>query len=90
MRIYFFIIILVTIFLDSFPLNISDSLPIISLSGKNGGLVSGESWKSNSLVDKVSVVFYASPDKGDVNKSFYEALIKENFSLKKLKSGCHY
>lgn len=86
MRIYLVIIILVTIFFDSFSLNISDSLPIISLSGKNGGLISGESWQSNSLVDKVSVVFYASPDMGDVNKYFYEALIRENFSLQKARA----
>ncbi len=46
-----------------------------TIEGKNGGLVKDSSiWNSNTLKDKVLVMFYVDPDEKDVNDEFSKAL----------------
>ena len=53
--------------------------PTVTLSGKDGGLVSGDAWSSTSLVGKVHVLIYVDPDEQDLNKPFQDALEAAKF-----------
>ncbi len=55
----------------------------VTISGKDGGLVSGGAWNSSMIKDKVYVVFYVDPDEKDANEAFADALKKENFDKSK-------
>lgn len=46
----------------------------VTISGENGGFLSGEAWNSSMLKDKVHVVFYVDPDEKDTNEPFADAL----------------
>jgi predicted transcriptional regulator len=55
----------------------------VTLSGDEGGLVSGGAWDSSMIKDKVYVLFYVDPDEKDTNEAFADALKKENFDKSK-------
>ena len=54
----------------------------VTISGDNGGKVSGKAWSTSSLKGKVHLVFYVDPDKKDLNEGFNKALKKEHFDSK--------
>lgn len=58
----------------------------VTLSGKNGGTVSGKTWSSSSLKGKVHIVFYVDPDKKDLNNNLAEALKAAHFNRSKFAS----
>lgn len=52
----------------------------ISLSGKNGGLVKSGDWNSNTIKDKVIVMFYVDPDEKDTNSHFSKKLKERHYN----------
>ena len=73
-------IILSTIFtLTAWAITIGEIPKEISLSGDNGGLVTGETWQSSSIKDKVYMLIYVDPDEKDVNEHFIQALKKKEY-----------
>ena len=55
------------------------TLPSIEISGESGGLVAGGAWKSQTLVNKVHVLFYVDPDEKESNLKLEEALSDAKF-----------
>lgn len=55
------------------------SLPAVTLGGKNGGLVAGGDWQSATLAGKVVTIMYVDPDEKELNEHVERALKKENF-----------
>ena len=57
-------------------LSVGEVPKAVTLSGDNGGLVKGEAeaWNSQSIKDKVYVMFYVDPDEKDTNNHFSAAL----------------
>jgi uncharacterized protein len=55
------------------------SLPGVVLSGRDGGLVAGGDWRSESLLGKVTTLMYVDPDEKELNEHVEQALKKENF-----------
>lgn len=55
------------------------SLPAVTLGGKDGGLVAGGDWHSSSLTGKVVTIMYVDPDEKELNEHVEKALKKENF-----------
>lgn len=53
--------------------------PLVTLSEKQGGRVSGEAWSSDEIRGKVHVMFYVDPDEKDLNDHVSDALQKEAF-----------
>jgi len=53
------------------------NLPVVILSGDNGGLTTGEDWQSSSLDNKISLILYVDPDK----KGDAEPLVRKLDSL---------
>jgi YtfJ family uncharacterized protein len=66
-----------------FALTIGEVPESVQIDKSNGGLVSGGTWDSASLVDKVHVVFYVDPDEKDLNEGFADRLKKEGFDTNK-------
>jgi predicted transcriptional regulator len=62
---------------------VGEQLPTVTLSGKDGGRVTGEPWSSDEIKDKVYVMFYVDPDEKDINDHVSEALKNEHFPLDK-------
>jgi predicted transcriptional regulator len=55
----------------------------VVISGENGGLVKdSKSWSSDTIKDKVYVMFYVDPDEKDTNEHFTQALKKKNYRQK--------
>lgn len=56
-------------------------LPILSLSGKDGGHLDGSAWNlsDNLIQNKVTVIFYVDPDEKDLNEEMSEILSKKNY-----------
>jgi len=55
----------------------------VTIEGDNGGNVADNSaWNSNTIKDKVYVMFYVDPDEKDVNEHFSAALKKKNYREK--------
>ncbi len=56
-------------------LSVGEVPKAVTLSGDNGGLVKGDTeWNSQSIKDKVYVMFYVDPDEKDTNNHFSAAL----------------
>lgn len=55
------------------------TLPLVELSGKDGGRVTGQDWSSREIKGKVWTLMYVDPDEKDVNEHVEQALKKENF-----------
>ncbi len=57
-------------------LSVGEVPKAVTISGDNGGLVKGEgeSWNSQSIKEKVYVMFYVDPDEKDTNNHFSAAL----------------
>ncbi|MEA1892256.1 MAG: YtfJ family protein [Campylobacterota bacterium] len=56
-------------------ITIGESPSHVTIDGENGGLVKDSSiWDSNTLKDKVLVLFYVDPDEKDTNNNFSAAL----------------
>lgn len=62
------------------------SLPNLSLSGDDGGLLDGKDWSSENLKGKVAIVFYVDPDEKDKNEPFSEALKTRDFPAEQVQS----
>ena len=58
----------------------------VTLSGKDGGKVSGDAWCSASLKGKVIALFYVDPDKKDLNEAFAERLKAKHYPSSKAAS----
>jgi len=54
----------------------------LTLEGETGGLLSGESFNSDILKEKVHVLFYVDPDEKELNEHVSAALKKEAFDRK--------
>ncbi len=63
----------------AYALEVSKQIPQVTLSKGSGGIVDGKSWSSDTLRDKVHVVFYVDPDEKDLNSDFNDALKKQKF-----------
>lgn len=59
---------------------------LITLSGDNGGRVTGEKWSSDEIKDKIYCLMYVDPDEKDINIHVEQALKKENFPKDKFGS----
>lgn len=55
------------------------TLPLVELSGKDGGRVTGQAWSSREIKGKVWTFMYVDPDEKDVNEHVERALKKEKF-----------
>lgn len=66
-------------------LSIGENPKEITLSGENGGLVAGDgaTWNSNTIKDKIYVMFYVDPDEKDTNNQFSAELKRERFDRTK-------
>lgn len=58
---------------------VGEVLPTITLSGKDGGRVTGEAWSSDEVKGKVYVMFYVDPDEKDLNDHVSQALKEQAF-----------
>ena len=72
--------------LPLFALTPGTPLPLLSLGGDEGGRVDGTPWSSESLKDKVHVIFYVDPDEKDLNNAFSDALKAEGFDRSRFAS----
>ena len=55
----------------------------VVIEGDNGGLVlDGSAWNSDTIRDKVYVMFYVDPDEKDVNEHFSQALKAKDYRKK--------
>jgi len=59
---------------------------IVTISGKNGGVISGGEWSSSMLKGKIYSVFYVDPDERNTNSDFVKALNARNFDRSKCNS----
>ncbi len=60
-------------------IEIGEIPPVWSLSGKEGGRLSGDAWSSTELSGKLWLVFYVDPDQKDLNNVFHDKLKSLNF-----------
>ncbi len=64
-------------------LSVGEVPKAVTLSNDEGGLVSGGSWDSSTIKDKVYVIFYVDPDEKDTNEALADALKKTAFDKSK-------
>lgn len=70
--------------LSAFALSIGQPLKEVTISKENGGLAKDNSmWSSNTIKDKVYVMFYVDPDKKKINDDFFNTLKAKKFDEKK-------
>ena len=69
-----------------FSLEIGSTLPSATLEGENGGKLDGTAFRSDTLRDKIHVIFYVDPDAKDLNNPLSDALKAEGFDLSKFAS----
>ncbi len=69
-----------------FALEAGKPLPSLELSSKEGGKVDGTAFKSDTLKDKVTVLFYVDPDKKDLNEEFVQRLKEQKFDRSRYRS----
>jgi len=78
------ILLLLTLTLFSlYALEIQKLLPDATLEGDNGSQVNGKAFHSNTLKNKVRVIFYVDPDEKDTNEALTQALKNEHFDKTK-------
>jgi hypothetical protein len=65
---------------------IGDKLPLVEISGENGGRTNGDKWLSEMIKDRLWLLFYVDPDHKDDNIELEKSLKKENFSEENLGS----
>ena len=70
----------------SLALEIGQVPETIILEGENGGTTKGEAFSSESLKDKVHVLFYVDPDEKDLNEHVVTALKEQAFDREKYAS----
>ncbi len=69
--------------LNLFALTIGEKPKEATIEKENGGYVKdGSAWNSNSIKEKVYVMFYVDPDKKNVNEVFSQALKKKEYRKK--------
>ncbi len=68
--------------LNLYAVTVGQTPKNVTISGDKGGLVKGGEWNSNTLKDKVYVMFYVDPDEKDVNEEFSQALKKKDYRAK--------
>ncbi len=74
------IIILAILSINLYALTVGQPVKEVTISGKDGGLVSDSSeWNSSTLKEKVFVLFYVDPDEKDTNNAFSSALKAKEF-----------
>ncbi len=69
-----------------FALETGSTIPSTTLEGEYGGKLDGSAFHSDSLRDKVHVVFYVDPDEKDLNNPLSDALKAEEFDRSKFAS----
>jgi hypothetical protein len=81
--------VLTTLFLGTittFALTIGEVPKKIILDKNSGGCVDGTTWNSQTIKDKVYVMFYVDPDEKDTNNDFSEALKAQGYDRRKFAS----
>lgn len=73
------LILMITIFSLAFALEVGQFPSTIVLEGERGGKITGESFSSTLLKDKVHVLFYVDPDMKELNEHVSIALKAEKF-----------
>jgi len=69
--------------LNLFALTIGEKPKEATIEKENGGYVKdGSAWNSNSIKEKVYVMFYVDPDEKDANEAFSQALKKKEYRKK--------
>lgn len=74
------------LFLSLQALQTGQNLPTLSLEKDEGGSVDGRPFSSETLTDKVHVIFYVDPDEKDLNNPFSDALKAEDFDRSRFAS----
>jgi len=76
-------LIIVLAALNLWAVTVGEKPKELLLSGENGGMVKDNStWSSNTLKNRVYVMFYVDPDEKDLNSAFSDALKKKNYREK--------
>ncbi|QOP43853.1 transcriptional regulator [Sulfurimonas sediminis] len=66
--------------LNLFAITVGEKPKEATLEKENGGYAKdGSAWNSNSIKEKVYVMFYVDPDEKDANEAFSEALKKKEY-----------
>ncbi len=60
--------------------------PQVQLAGEHGGRLDGTSWNSSELNGTIHILMYVDPDKVRVNEHVEDALAKEQYPSKNIKS----
>ena len=60
-------------------LPVGQNVPLLELSGDDGGRVDDTAWSSSELVGKVWVIVHADPDESETNNAATEALKAEDY-----------
>ncbi len=73
-------LLLLFIFLSGFALPLGQIPLHVNLEGDNGGALDGTPWHSQTLKEKVRILFYVDPDEKDTNNDLAQALKAEQFN----------
>jgi predicted transcriptional regulator len=74
-------VLLLSIFSGSlFSLELNKQPPLVVLSDKNGGYISGGAWSSDSLKGKVNLVLYMDPDQRKLSQKLIDTIKQSNFN----------
>jgi len=63
-----------------FSLELNKQPPLVVLSNKNGGYISGGAWSSDSLQGKVHLVLYMDPDQRKLSQKLIDTIKQSNFN----------
>ncbi len=69
-----------------FALEVGSTIPTTTLEGEHGGTLDGSVFNSDTLRDKIHVIFYVDPDEKDLNNPFSDALKAQEFDRSKFAS----
>jgi predicted transcriptional regulator len=91
MKLHKKIALFVSLFVGIYPIchatpKIGDRLEFVEIGGENGGRTNGEKWSSDTIKDRLWLLFYVDPDHKDDNIELEKSLKKENFSEEHLGS----
>jgi predicted transcriptional regulator len=81
-----FLTLISLLFLSLQALQTGEALPTLTLDKDEGGNVDGGPFSSETLTDKVHVIFYVDPDEKDLNNPFSDALKAEDFDRSRFAS----
>jgi predicted transcriptional regulator len=64
---------------SAMAVKVGSVLPKMTLSGDEGGLVSGKTFDSSNLIGKVTLIMYVDPDEKNINEALENFLKEQNF-----------